>query len=145
MIFRTNIHRLRSSLRGATLLEVLVTSVLLGSTMMIAMRVLSASVAQQRASEHRELALLEAHNLLRRITLRPWQDLTSDAFVHEALSDAGQQLPKATLNVAVTATAAAPPAKRIEVRVGYALPSGRPAAPVRLAAWVHQRPAERSP
>lgn len=125
--------------RGFTLLEVLVSSLLLAALMTLCLQLIGASAAQRRGAALREAALLKAGNALERIYAGRWEDLTPERAARLALSDeAAGLLPGGTVEVDVEQPADDPSAKRIAVEVRWEPVAGRPPERVRLVAWKYR-------
>jgi hypothetical protein len=96
--------------------------------------------AQRRDSERRQIAVLEAANLMERLTARPFEALTADSSRELLLSPrARQSLPGAELNVDIRANdpAGGAGSKRVALRLRWQSRSGEWAAAVHLASWVY--------
>lgn len=92
-----------TSRRGVTLVECLVTAVLLGSAASLSLQFLVSIGRQQQQLQQRELALLTAGNLLEQLTARP--DRLPEAGQVEGLTlppDVLELLPDARVKVTVT-------------------------------------------
>jgi len=119
--------------RGTTLFELIVASALLGTLLVVCLQLLTATAAQRRAADQRQLALFEVGNVMERLAARPWADLTPKTAADERLSASlGDRLPGAKLNVEVTALPAEPSAKRITVSLRWQDRNGRFLAPVTI-------------
>jgi hypothetical protein len=128
---------------GFTLAETAAAVVLLGLAMTMTVRMLDALAQQRRSAEQRELALLEAANLLERLTLREWSSLTAERLGAERLSPAAAgRLPAGRLKLDVQDLPlgeSEPLCRRLEVEIRWRGPAGEP-RPVRLVAWVYRTP-----
>jgi hypothetical protein len=124
--------------RGAALLLELATAgVLLGIVMSAAVPTLGWIVRERQLSRQRQTAILEAGNVMERMRLLDWESLTPEKAAKFELSDAlRNELPDARLTVSVTDDAGAK-ARRVLVELRWEPVAGRPAPPVRLAAWFH--------
>jgi Tfp pilus assembly protein PilV len=131
--------RPRSARRSGFLLgELLITVILLGVAMTVAVKLVGWVALEQRATERRERALLEASNLLERLAAGRWGELSAEA-ARAALSPAAQQaLPGAELKVEVTEVDRPLPAKRLRVQIRWRDRSGGFEAPIWLATWVYR-------
>jgi Tfp pilus assembly protein PilV len=122
-----------------TMFEVAVAAAMLAVFLVSATRVMATLSAQQRAAERHALALQAANNLLEEFSNRSWQALTpqaADEWSAKALLET-KDLPGATLSAAVVDQSAPVVAKRVSVSLAWQTPGGRPAAPIRLTAWVY--------
>jgi Tfp pilus assembly protein PilV len=125
---------------GLTLLEVLVTGLLLGVVISTAVPLLGWLAAEHRAAERQQWALQELNNLLERLTQQSYSKVTAEAAAAERLSAEGaQRLPEGELKVAVDDLETVPPSKRIHAELRWRLSSGDMTAPVRLTAWIYEQ------
>jgi hypothetical protein len=126
--------------RGFTLLEVTVAGVLLGTVMAVSVPTLGWIVQQRRASLQRQEAIAEVANIMERITLGPWEQITTENVETIKLAgETGRQLPGAKLRIGVEKEPATPDAKRIAIELAWKNRAGRNDAPVRLTAWVYRK------
>lgn len=126
--------------RGTTLVEVVVTAVLLGTVFVVAVPTIGWVGYARRAAERRVQATLEVENIMERLTARDWDEITNDAAAAVELSDAVRaQLPGANLECTVEENAESPAEKRVSVRLSWSDRAGHTVAPVRLVAWVYRR------
>ena len=122
--------------RGFTLIECLAAVALVAAVLALTMQLVHASAVQRRAVQQRELAIQELANLMERLSILPWQDLSPEKARSMQLSEhARGALPGAELTIDVTASSEGPQAKRILISLRWEDESGRPATPLRLAAW----------
>jgi Tfp pilus assembly protein PilV len=122
--------------RGMTLVELFVAATMLGMLLVVCVQLLSATAAQRRAADQRQLAIMELSNVLERIAARPWADLTPQAFAAEKPSaEAVEKLPEAELKVEVTTPSAEPKAKRITVSLRWQDRNSQFVAPVKITTW----------
>ena len=139
----------RSKRRGGFgLIEMAMTGLLLAIAMVATMKVVGWIALDRRASERRERAVLEASNLLERITATPWDDLKPESFRSLRVSDSANAfLAGPTLDVQIVGLDDAPARKKISVEVRWRDRSGRTESPVRLVACPiagRRRPNDRS-
>jgi prepilin-type N-terminal cleavage/methylation domain-containing protein len=128
----------QKSRRGFTLLELIVALILLGTVSTIVIPALGWMGVENRLSLQRQEAVQGLGNLMDELTSRPYADLTTDAAEKLELPEAlRNQLPGAKLKVEIAETE--PGVKRIRLELGWNQRSGRPIAPLRLTAWVHER------
>lgn len=139
LALRTQRHSHR---RGFTLVEMVVTAVLLSAVFIALVPLLGQVNTQRRAAEQRQFALQEAANILERFSAQPWQTVTGESASRVALSDDTQQLlrePQVTVTVNdASGTPSSPAAKRITVEVRWKNRVGDFVAPVRLTTWVYR-------
>lgn len=129
-----------STRRGYTLIELTIASLLLGTAMGLIAPALIWIARERRAADRRQEALQEVQNVLERLTARPWEavtaDLAGETQIDERVRD---QLPEAKLSVEVTTVPDDTEAKRIAVELKWENGPERPAAPVRLTAWIYRQ------
>ena len=117
-----------------------VTGVLIAAAMAATLQVVGWVALERRAVERRERALVEASNLLERITARPWDDLSTEALKSMTISDSASSfLPGSALDVKVVPFEDLPARKKINLEIRWRDRSGRTESPVRLVAWVYRR------
>ncbi len=130
-------HRTRR--RGAMLVEVAI-GVALAVVVMIAVAQLVAVVAKQRrevAQTH--LATQEVANVMERVMVLPWGELTTEAaeqFV--AAHPPAAALDDPQLSITVSDSDDPLPTKEIEIALSWRDHAHRRVEPVRLVAWKHQ-------
>lgn len=130
----------RSKRRGFSMVEVIISGVLIGAVIATAVPMLRNISLQQRAANRQQIALAEASNILDSLTSRPWADITSESAGALSLSaDANRQLPAAKLQINVASEAARPEQKKVTLSLRWENELGASAAPVRLTTWVFQR------
>jgi Tfp pilus assembly protein PilV len=128
---------------GFSLLELVVTGVLLSVVMVSAVPMLAWVGLQRRAADQHQFALHEAANILERLTLEDWEHLTPESAEELTLSEQAQSyLPDAELAVTVAETVAepsdVPPSKRLSVELRWRDPAGNMTPPVRLTTWLYR-------
>ncbi len=127
---------MKTTRRGATLLEMLAAGTLLGTLLVVCLQLFSAAATQHRAAARRQAASLELANVMERVAARPWSQLTTAALAAEQLSpEARAQLPGAELKIEVFGPADDPEAKRLTATIGWPDREGRPPQPLRLTTW----------
>lgn len=119
-----------------SLLEVTIAGVLLGVLLTVCLQLMGASAAGRRAVEARQTALVEASNVMERLSAQPWETLAAEKSPPVELSAwAKKSLPGGRLDVEVTPSGQTPEARRIAVAVQWQDAAGRLQRPVRLVAW----------
>ena len=139
--FRLRSHVLRpaESRRGFTLVEQMISGMLLGALFMIVGPTLSWIARERRATERHQEALVEVANTMERISSLAWDEITPERLSEIKLTEhTRRQLPDGQLAVAVHMDEAAPEAKRITVELRWKNSAGQFAAPVRLTAWAYR-------
>ena len=149
-----DIQRAGSSRRGLTLVECIVTAVLLGTVATLTVQQTGRLGRQQRLLQQRELALLEAGNLLERLTAQPALLPATGPVAGLRLSpETAPLLPDSQVTATVQLVtlpagvrgmaeerpdgpiAAPVPLRRIVLQIDWQLPGQRRARPVQLVAW----------
>jgi Tfp pilus assembly protein PilV len=129
----------KSRRRGYGMFEITISALLLVIAMGMMAEAVGWLATERRGAGRRQVALQEAANLMERLSARPWEDLTPDTARSLTLTRSSTSLLRdATLDVAITASAGDPSAKRITILIRWGDSSGNTAAPVRLVAWVHR-------
>ena len=127
---------------GVTIIETVVAVALLSVFLVSSARVMATFSAQQRTARRHALALQSANNLLEELSNQSWQSLTPEATADWAANASKiEGLPGAVLSATVVEEPEPVAAKRVSVSLAWTIPGGRPAAPIRLTAWVY-RPAQ---
>jgi len=131
--------------RGFTLIEALVSCLLLAVLTTLCLELVGASMAQRKAAALREIALQEAASAMERVAATRWEDLTPAVLGKIALSREGAAaLPDGVVTVQLQPSEETPLAKQITVEVRWAPARGKPALRVRLVAFRYSvsKPAE---
>ena len=125
--------------RGVTLVEVIVSGILLGAVTMVAVPTLGWIARERRAADRRQEAIAELENVMDRFSARPWQQITPEGAARIALSESTRrQLPGAMLQSSVETNPQAPDEKQIRVELSWQNRIGKQMAPQRLTAWVYR-------
>jgi Tfp pilus assembly protein PilV len=137
---------------GFTLIETLVAGIILATAFTVAARMLIAASAQRKAMDLRQIALIEAGNVMERLAAEPWPKLDAAEFgTWKLCPQAARALPRAKLEIQIKSmpgkpAAKEPAAKRVTVIVSYGGDDNRPAREVRLVAWRYEHaPATSTP
>jgi len=130
---------------GYTLVEVVLSVVVLLSAMTVVVKLLGWVGLERREADRRSWAVQEVANVMERLTARPFDEITAEQAGRLTLSpSARQSLPEAELAVGVAEDqpGAGRSAKRIAVRLRWRGRAGEWEAPVRLTTWIERgRPA----
>jgi prepilin-type N-terminal cleavage/methylation domain-containing protein len=129
--------------RGYTLLEMMTAMLVLGTATATIVPLAGWAQAQRRAAESRQIAVLEASNIIERISARPWDDVTPEAAAKEKLSpSAARALREPVLKVNVAAVKDDPVGKRVSLEIRWKNREGDYVSPVRLTRFLYRgRPA----
>ncbi|QDV15481.1 hypothetical protein Pan153_00950 [Gimesia panareensis] len=122
---------------GFTLVEMMVSGVLLTTVFMIVVPSLYWVHREQKQTEQRQVALVEVENLMERVAALPYRQInqpTVDKFVIS--ENVMQQLPKADLQIQILETKDLPLMKRIQIQLGWQDARNLKIQPVRLTSWV---------
>ena len=135
----TGIARTLSHSRGGfTLVELMVSGLLLGAVMLVTVPTMHHIAWEHRAAVKRQIALEEVANMMERFTARGWNNIDNDAAGNVTISDsARRQLPQAK-SIIVVQKGPEPDSKRITLTLTWTGRFTRPNAPVRLTAWVYR-------
>lgn len=138
------IRHLEKSRAGALLLELVISGLILGIIMSTALPLLGWIARERQLNRQREAAILEVGNLMERVTALDWDELTADRIGAIPLSpELLRQAPDAKLVVSIDAEPADAKMKRVLLELRWESGPGKAAPPVRLAAWVGRRWADR--
>ena len=129
----------RTLRRGAMLVETAI-GIALAVVAMMAVAQLVAVVAKQRHETAQfQLAIQEVSNVMERMTVLPWDELTTEAAEQFVASrDSAVALDDPELTITVSDVDDSLPAKRIEVTLAWRDQAHRRVEPVRLVAWKHR-------
>jgi len=123
---------------GFTLVELMVSGVLLTAVMLVTVPTLYRIALEHRAAAKRQIALAEAANIMERLTARRWNDIDDNAAKSVAVSaSARRQLPEVKSILRVQ-NGSEPDSKRITLTLTWTGRFAHPNAPVRLSAWVYR-------
>ncbi len=132
--------------RGSLLLEMSIAAAMLSVAMAMTVKVLGYSGQQRRSAEQRQRALLEAGNLMERITAMPFDEVTAERVRRLSIArTVAESLPGAELAVEVKEERPGPDrsSRRVAVRLRWKGRSGEWEAPVRLTTWIERGRASR--
>ena len=122
--------------RGAMLAEVGVALVVLSVAMILVAQMVAAVGTQHRMAEQNALAQQEAANLMERLFVMPWTELTQETASQLSLSArCRQQLPDASLNLKVVPGNGPPVGRQLTIEIAWRGRDGGHVRPVRLTAW----------
>ena len=129
----------RSVARGFTLLEIIVSMILLGIVLAMVVPMTRLVVEQRRRSETRRAALLEVSNALERLTIDPSRGPAVGEEQTLPVSESlAARLKEPTLVVRTEAVDGPPAGRRFDASLTWSERSGRRAAPLRLSAFVFE-------
>jgi hypothetical protein len=123
-----------------------IAAAMLSVAMAMTVKVLGYSGQQRRSAEQRQRALLEAGNLMERITAMPFDEVTAERVRRLSIArTVAESLPGAELAVEVKEERPGPDrsSRRVAVRLRWKGRSGEWEAPVRLTTWIERGRASR--
>jgi hypothetical protein len=125
------------------MLELVISGLVLGMVLSAAIPTLGWIARARHLTRQRQAAILEVGNLMERITLVDWDELTSARAASFEISERlREELGDSRLNVTVGTDESEVAAKHVLIELNWDVVPGRPAPPVRLAAWVYRRTSE---
>lgn len=126
--------------RGYTLLELMTAMIVLGTATATIVPAIGWANAQRRAAESRQIAVLEASNIVERLSTQRWEDVTPDAVAKRKLSPvAAQSLRDPVLTVRIAAVKDNPDGKRLALELRWKNREGDFVVPVRLTRFLYRR------
>ena len=126
--------------RGATVIEMIVTTIILGTVAAISLPMLKLITYERRAATAHQQALVVASNVMERVSATPFENLATAAAEIQLPDWANEQLNEASLKVVVDAVPEEA-ARQVRLRLEWKSPRGLPVAPLQLTAWVYDREA----
>lgn len=135
---------LRRPRRGYTVVELIVTSLLLGTVFSTLAPILGSVNRLRQSGERRQLAMQEVANLMEELSVREWSQLTAEGTEDITLTPAVQAaLPDAELTIRIlpeesevaAVEADAIEVRRIEISLRWREQGDQFIAPVRLTTW----------
>lgn len=136
---KLNAHSRSAHRRGTLLLEVVVAAILVAAAMLLVGHSTRLWLAQQQYAAQQRIALLEASNLLERLTAQATP--LNEASTLELSAAVLAALPNAEAHVALKQL---DQLTRIEVSLDWQLASGARSHSVKLVTWARPAPAEES-
>ena len=124
--------------RGATLVELVISGMLLSSMMLIVVPMLKLVHGQGRFTDERQEALAEVTNIMERIVTAPFDELSTAQLKRYRVSrHVARQLREPQLRISAVAESGRKETVRIEIELDWIGRTARRERPVRLIAWVH--------
>lgn len=127
--------------RGLTLLEMLISGLLISTAIAMTLPTLKLIHSQDRAADQHQEAIAAVQNIMDDLMARDWEDLKSTTAESVTLPEAlQQQLRDPELRVAIDAEDREdqPPARRIHVELSWQDLAGQRLPAVELVAWRYQ-------
>ena len=130
-------RRATSARAGVSLVELVISCLLIGTVAGLVVPSVSWTAVERRATHQRQVACEELANLMDRLTRQAWEDVTPERAEQMGLhEEVGRQLPDAQLSAAVDADQ---DAKRIQLSLVWSNRAGRAVAPIRLTTWIYRQ------
>ena len=128
--------RLHVARRGFTMLELMITMILLGAVIVTVTPLLRWAAVQYREADRRGVALQEIQNVLERLSARSYESLTPETVNGIEISGSTRsRLREPRLKITLEASEE-PQAKQIVVELHWKDAVGNEVTPVRLTTWV---------
>ena len=133
---------------GFTLTETLVAGIILATAFTVATQLLIAAATQRKALDIRQIASIEAGNVMERLAAKPWSKLdATELGTWKLCPQAARALPGGKLEIQIASIAGKPDskdpaAKRVTVIVSWGGGNEQPAREVRLVAWRYEQKIE---
>ena len=122
--------------RGISILEMVISLVLLGAMMTMTMQFLAWSVKTHRGAERRQFAAQELANSMEQLAALPWDELTPERAAATRISDqAHAVLEQPVLTVTIASSDSDPNTKQIAMELTWQNEAGEYGVPVRLTTW----------
>ena len=122
--------------RGMTIMELLVSLLILGAAMAALVQFVLLVGRQQQSLHQRRLALQEVGNQAERLALASWDETAPDKLkTWQPSPDLVDVLPRATCQATVSEEEGAPASRRIRLEVTWTNAAGQPVEPVTLTLW----------
>jgi hypothetical protein len=112
----------------------------------LCVQLLSITALARRDSERRAIALQQAANLIERVSVMPFDEITPDSLNDIKLpAEVDSILPGGAVTWFIEEEPGDVPAKRVRVEIAWAGGGGRAEAPARLTYWVYEPPQGATP
>ncbi len=129
----------KSRRRGATIVEAVVSLVVLSTVTMIVVQSMAGMFGQQRMLRQQALAREEAANLMERAFALPWDQLTNDELAGWEISEPSlRSHAQAKLAMEVVPLEQSPASKRIRIEISVPQPNRQASVEVQLVAWRYE-------
>lgn len=126
--------------QGFTVIECCAAAAMLLATLTVVVSLLTTVARQRQIARCHAQALLEADNLLERLTAEPYAELTSERVEAMNLdSHIAERLPQGAVEVRVDEEAGPPERKRIAIEITWRHPRSDQQQRQRLATWVYSQ------
>ena len=122
--------------RGMTIMELLVSLVILGAAMAALVQLVVLTARQRRSLDQRRVALQEVANQAERLALVAWDETTPERLkTWQPSADLVAALPRATCQASVRDESGEPARRRIRLEVVWTNAAGQAVEPVTLTLW----------
>lgn len=125
-------NRIRRS--GFTVIECCAASALLAAALTAVVTLLTSVARQRQAAGWQAQAVIEADNLLERLTAEPYDELTEEIAAMDVRDSVAERLPNVAVEARIVEEAGR---KRLEVSISWRGPHSEQARRHRLVTWVH--------
>ena len=125
--------------RGISLIEMIVSTVLLSAVLVAAVPMIGWSFQQRHLAQKRQLANQEVANIMETIATTPWAQVTSETLGQVKLSEAAQnELNNAKLEINLKQSESDIVSKQIILKLSWSDKMNRPIAPITLTTWMYE-------
>jgi prepilin-type N-terminal cleavage/methylation domain-containing protein len=126
----------RTDRRGFTLTETTVAMVVLAAAIVAVAQLMAAVATRRLASERETVAQQEVANLMERVFIVPWAELSEENVAGFQLSETCQQrLPEPKLDISVKSAAGSPAGRQVRVELTWMDSGGQSRRSAGLTAW----------
>ncbi|HJT31919.1 MAG TPA: hypothetical protein VJ783_07680 [Pirellulales bacterium] len=128
---------------GFTVIECCAAAALLAAALTVVVSLLTSVARQRLAAAWQAQAVIEADNLLERLTAEPYVELTGQHVAAMNLNESvAERLPNGAVEAQIDEEAGPPGRKRIEVEISWHGPRSEQARRHRVVTWVYARDEE---
>jgi type II secretory pathway pseudopilin PulG len=122
--------------RAVTIVELVISLMILGLAMVSVVQLLATTARQQRVANQRRVALAEVANQAERIALLPWSEITADKLSEWKPSpELAAMLPAAHCTLQISDDSSSPKARQVRIQVDWTNGAGQPVDPVAITLW----------
>ena len=122
------------------MIETLVATVMLGTVVVTLSPLFGWVIQGRRAADRRQAATQEVANIMERIDLQGWQQLSENSLASIAISDQAQRfLTDARLETKIQAEEGPPASKRVTIELSWKNYARDYVAPVRVTSWFYRK------
>jgi type II secretory pathway pseudopilin PulG len=126
--------------RGASVIEAMVSLVILAAAAAAVVQLLAMTAGQRRAMEQRRIALQEVANQAERLAVAPWDETAAERLsAWQPTADLLAALPQAQCTATVGDEGEIPRSRRIDLKIQWSNAAGQEVEPVVLSVWKFAR------